>query len=200
MNIKKYIKNSIISLCFSAVLAFGLFNIHSQSNITEGGILGLVLLFEKTFNISASVTGFALNFLCYVAGWRYFGKDFLIFSGVSAIGFSVFYAVFERLGPVFPEISHYPLVASVVGAVFIGVGCGVCVRIGGAPSGDDALAMTLSSVLKLRIKWVYLFFDVVVLALSLSYIPASRIMYSLLTVVISGQIVDFIQNYKRTAE
>lgn len=200
MNIKKYIKNSIISLGFSAILAFGLFNIHSQSNITEGGILGLVLLFEKTFNISASVTGFVLNLLCYVVGFRRFGKSFLVYSGVSAIGFSLFYAVFEYFGPVFPEIVNYPLLASVVGAVFIGVGCGVCVRIGGAPSGDDALAMTLSSLLKVRIKWVYLFFDVAVLSLSLCYIPFSKIIYSLLTVVISGQIVDFIQNYKRKAE
>ena len=27
----------------SAILAFGLYNVHQQSNITEGGILGLVL-------------------------------------------------------------------------------------------------------------------------------------------------------------
>ena len=30
----------------TAILAFGLYNIHRQSNITEGGVLGLVLFFD----------------------------------------------------------------------------------------------------------------------------------------------------------
>lgn len=200
MNLRVLFKNTLILLLFSAVLAFGLFNVHAQSNITEGGILGLSLLIEKTLSVSPAVSGAILNLLCYVAGGKRFGKIFLIYSGISAIGFSLFYAVFEWIGPVFYQIANHPLLAAVVGAMFIGVGCGVCVRVGGAPSGDDALAMTLSSVLKVRIKWVYLFFDVAVLSLSLIYIPFSKIIYSFLTVIISGQIVDFIQNYKRKAE
>ena len=36
----------------SVILAFGLFNIHSQSQISEGGILGLTLLLYNWFSIS----------------------------------------------------------------------------------------------------------------------------------------------------
>ena len=35
----------------SAILAFGLFNVHSQSRITEGGVLGMVLLLDHHFGI-----------------------------------------------------------------------------------------------------------------------------------------------------
>ena len=88
------------------------------------------------------------------------------------------------------------LLASVAGALFIGVGAGLCVRAGGATSGDDALAMSLASLTKIPIQWLYLISDLTVLALSLSYIPVRRIGYSLLTVVLSGQIIGWIQRIR----
>ena len=86
-----------------------------------------------------------------------------------------------------------PLLASIVGALFIGIGAGICVRVGGATCGDDALAMSLSHVSKIPIQWIYLISDLTVLGLSLSYIPLKKIAYSLLTVVLSGQIIGWIQ-------
>ncbi len=92
-----------------------------------------------------------------------------------------------------PEIALYPLLASIVGALFIGIGAGLCVRAGGATSGDDALAMSISHMTKVPIQWIYLASDLLVLGLSLSYIPLKRIGYSLLTVILSGQLIGWIQ-------
>lgn len=177
----------------SAVLAFGLYNVHSMSNVTEGGILGLTLLLEYWFDISPSISGFVLTVLCYFLGWKLLGKLFLVYSFISSIGFSVFYGIFEQFKPLFPNIGEKPLLAAIVGALFVGVGVGLCVRIGGAPTGDDALAMSLGRILPLDIQWIYLVSDLIVLLISLSYIPASRIAYSLLTVVLSGQIIGVMQ-------
>jgi uncharacterized membrane-anchored protein YitT (DUF2179 family) len=85
------------------------------------------------------------------------------------------------------------LIAAILGGVFVGVGVGLCVLAGGAPSGDDALAMSLSNLLHVDIQWIYLMTDLSVLALSLLYISPIRILYSLLTVIISGQIIGWIQ-------
>ena len=85
------------------------------------------------------------------------------------------------------------LAAAVIGALFVGIGTGLCVRVGGAASGDDALAMSVSYVTHVDIKWVFLLIDIAVLALSLSYIPVQRIAYSVLTVVLSGQIIGILQ-------
>ena len=119
-----------------------------------------------------------------------------MYSFISAVGFSVFYGIFEQFDPLFPEIAEKPLLAAVVGALFVGVSVGICVRVGGAPTGDDALAMSLSSVLPVDIQWIYLASDLVVLLASLSYIPFTRIMYSLLTVLLSGQIIGIMQKIK----
>lgn len=160
----------LLLLAGSALLAFGIYNVHSISNVTEGGILGLTLLLEHWFGISPSFSGFLLTALCYFLGWKILGKRFLVFSFISAIGFSVFYGIFEQFDPLFPQIGEMPFLAAVVGALFVGISVGICVRVGGAPTGDDALAMSLSSVLPVDIQWIYLASDLVVLFISLSYI------------------------------
>ena len=189
----------LLLLAGSALLAFGLYNVHSISNVTEGGILGLTLLLEHWFGISPSFSGFLLTALCYFLGWKFLGKRFLVFSFISAIGFSVFYGIFEQFDPLFPQIGEMPFLAAVVGALFVGISVGICVRVGGAPTGDDALAMSLSSVLPVDIQWIYLASDLVVLFISLSYIPLNKILYSLLTVLLSGQIIGIIQKIRLPA-
>lgn len=187
-------KACIVALLGSAILAFALYNVHSLSGVTEGGGLGLILLFQHWFGISPAISSLIFNVICYAIGWKVMGKDFIVYSILSCIGFSCFYALFEGLGPFWPQLADMPLVASIVGAVFVGVGAGLCVRIGGAPGADDALAMSLSKMTKFKIQWIYLISDLVVLLLSATYIPWSRLSYSLLTVILSGQLIGLIQN------
>ena len=189
-------KNCLIAFFSSAFLAFGLCHVHSMSGVTEGGVLGLTLLLEHWFDISPSLSGLVLNLCCYAIGWRTLGKNFIVYSMVATFGFSASYKLWEQFDPFFPALAEMPLLAALVGAIFVGIGAGLCVRVGGAPGGDDALAMSLSKLTHLNIEWIYLFSDLLVLGLSISYIPLNRIGYSLLTVILSGQIIGLIQKIK----
>ena len=184
----------IIAFLSSAFQAFGMYNVHALSGVTEGGVLGLTLLLDHWFSLSPAVSGFLLNAACYILGWRTLGKTFIGYSLIAAGGFSIGYGICELFPPLWPGIADYPLLAALIGALFIGIGAGVCVRIGGATCGDDALAMSLSHITKVPIQWIYLISDLTVLGLSLSYIPFRKIAWSLLTVILSGQIIGWIQN------
>lgn len=193
-------KNCLSIILGSAILAFGLYNVHSISGVTEGGVLGLTLLLEHWFGISPSVSGLVLNGACYLLGFRLMGGEFIVYSVIAGGGFSAFYAIFERFPPVWPQIAESPLLAAIAGALFVGVGVGLCIRANAAPTGDDSLALSLSKLFKLGIQWVYLLGDLVVLALSLTYIPFNKIVYSLLTVILSGQLIGLIQNAGKPKE
>ena len=186
----------VIALLSSAFLAFGLYHVHSFSGVTEGGVLGMTLLLENWLHISPAVSGFVMNAACYAAGWKLLGREFIGYSAISAAGFSLTYRVLEQFPPLWPGLAELPLAASVLGAVFVGVGAGLCVRVGGATGGDDALAMCVSHVTRWNIQWVYLLSDFIVLALSVSYIPLSRIGWSVVTLVLSGQIIGVIQKVR----
>lgn len=184
----------LIAASASAVLAFGLYHVHSFSGVTEGGVLGMTLLLQHWLSLSPAVSGFVLNAACYALGWRVLGRKFVVYSVVSTASFSVAYAIIEQFPPLWPQLYDMPLLSAILGAVFVGIGCGFSVWVGGASGGDDALAMAVSHLLHWPIQRVYLITDLAVLGLSLSYIPLSRMWYSLLTVILSGQIVGWIQH------
>ena len=186
-------KNCIILILASAFQAVGIRNIHALADITEGGTLGATLLLEHWFGISPALSSFLMNAACFALGLKILGPKFIGYSFVAAAGYSLGYALWEQFPPVWPEIAAHPLPAAILGALFIGIGAGLCVRAGGATTGDDALAMSISHSIKVPIQWVYLVTDLTVLLLSLSYIPLKRIAYSLLTVILSGQIIGWIQ-------
>lgn len=189
-------KRCMIVVLGGAFLAFGMYNVHAQSGVTEGGVLGLTLLLEHWFSISPAISGGILNLLCYLLGWKLLGGAFIGYSLLSTLGFSLTYRICELFPPLIPAIGNHPLAAAILGAVFVGVGAGVCVRMGGATGGDDALAMSLTKLTGVPIQWLYLASDLIVLLLSLSYIPFRRIAYSLLTVILSGQIIGLIQRLR----
>ena len=182
-----------LALLGAFIQAVGLCNIHAFADVTEGGVLGATLLIEHWFLISPALSALFLNALCYLFGWRTLGKDFLIYSAVCSGAYSLFYALLAPYAPLWPELSASPFLSAIIGALFIGVGAGLGVRAGGATCGDDALAMALSRLTKLDIQWLYLITDGLVLLLSVTYIPLTKLGWSLLTVVLSGQIIGWMQ-------
>ncbi len=179
------------------ILAFGMYNIHSRTIITEGGIWGIELLIFNWFDISPAITAPILDGTCYLMGVVFLGKEFIIKSLVGTLGYSVFYAILEQFPPLFPDLNGVPIVAAIVGAIFVGIGAGIVVRQGGACAGDDALALVISKKLHIKISQAYLFTDISVLLLSLTYIPFRQIAYSIITVLLSGWIIEKVQNYKK---
>lgn len=190
--------NCLVAFLSSAFQAFGIYNVHAMADVTEGGVLGATLLLQHWLGISPALSSFLLNTACFLFGLKVLGKTFIAYSFLAALGYSSGYYICEQFPPLWPEIAAYPLAAAILGALFIGIGAGLCVRAGGATTGDDALAMSLSHVTKIPIQHIYLVSDLSVLLLSLSYIPLRRIAYSLLTVLLSGQIIGWIQPKERT--
>lgn len=187
-------KHYALLMLGASILSFGLFNIHSQSGITEGGVLGMTLLLHHWFNISPSISGLILDFTCYFIGWRILGNKFLKNAVFASCCFSLSYRLWEKMGYVIPDLSSHQLAAAVVGALFVGIGVGIVVKEGGASGGDDALSLVISKLANCRISRAYLATDLTVLCLSLTYIPFGKIAYSLVTVILSSFIIDKIQN------
>ena len=183
----------------AAIASFGLYNIHQQSGITEGGVLGTVLLLHHWLGWPASVITPILDISCYLLALKILGLDFIKWSVASTLCVSGFFRLWECWPPVLPNLSGKPLLAAVLGALFVGVGVGLVVRQGGSSGGDDALALSIAKAARCRISFAYLFTDLTVLTLSLTYIPFRRIAYSLVTVTLSSWLIDVIQGKNKNA-
>lgn len=193
-------KTTVSIIIGTAITTFGLYNVHQQADITEGGILGLILLLNFWLGMSSSLLSPVLDFLSYLMGFKYLGKEFLKTSIFATLCMAGFFRLWELFPLLLPSLADIPFAASVLGGCFIGIGCGLVVRQGASCAGDDALALVISKITGWRISRAYLFTDLTVLILSLSYIPLKRIIYSLITVTISSYLIDFITRFGQTKE
>ena len=184
----------LIIVLGACVLSFGLYNIHERTGVTEGGVLGMTLLLQHWFGLSPAITSPVMDAACYLLAWRFLGNAFARYAVAASLAFAASHALWEQFPPLLPDLSAFPMAAAILGALFVGLGVGLVVRIGGACGGDDALALTIAHVSRLPISRCYLFTDLAVLLLSLTYIPFTRIVYSLVTVTISSAVIGQVQN------
>ena len=112
---------------------------------------------------------------------------------MASVSLAGFYRLWESFPPMLPDLTPWPLAAALLGGVFVGIGVGIIVRQGGSSGGDDALALVIHQLTGWKLARSYLFTDLVVLGASLSYIPARRIAFSLVTVTVSSLLIDWVQ-------
>ena len=189
------LKHIILILLGSLILSFGIYNLNYQNNITEGGVLGVLLLLKNLFDIEPSVANLIIDMSLLIIAYKFFGRQFLTHSIIATLSFSIFYKIFESIGPLIPVLQS-KFIVTILSGLFVGVGVGIIVRNGAAAGGDDALAMVISKVTSMTIGNVYMVGDITVLILSLTYLSVYDIFWSLIAVNISGRTIDFIYNLK----
>ena len=69
----------------AAIATFGIHNIHQQAGITEGGVIGAMLLAGHWLGFSPSVITPVLDVACYLLAWRYLGGMFIKISVLSTL-------------------------------------------------------------------------------------------------------------------
>lgn len=194
---KKYI-DKILIILGSAIVAFGIYNIHSRCNIAEGGELGTELLLYNLLHISPAIVALIIDMTAYIIGSVLFGKKFLLNALIGTISYSFFYFIFENTPSIFPDLSNNLLLASIVGGVLVGIGCGIVICNKGACGGDDAIALIISKTFKTPVSISYFVLDALVIIMSLSYIEPNKIIYSFLTAFISSVIIGYISKKSKS--
>ena len=189
---KETLKSIILIIIGATILSFGSYNFNYQNNVTEAGVLGLLLLMQHIFNISPSITSIVIDFSLFAIGSKFFGKRFLLYSILSTITFSTTYKIWESIGFLVPSFKNNMLIASILAGIGVGIGVGLVVRGGGASGGDDVIALLGNKLLKIKVNYVYLATDAIVLFMSLVYLDIKQVIFSIIAVTISGKIISMI--------
>lgn len=189
---QQILKSVLLIVLGSSILSFGSYNFNYQNSVTEGGVLGLILLIKNIFDISPAITSLIIDVSLFALGSKFFGKKFLLYSLVSTTTFSITYKTWESIGFLIPSLMNNMLIGSILAGVFVGVGVGFVVRGGGAAGGDDVIALLGNRFTKLKVNHIYLITDAIVLLLSLVYLDFKQVFFSIIAVTISGKIISLI--------
>ena len=121
-------KTILFLLLGAMICSFGIHNIHQRTNITEGGVIGLMLLIEHWLQISPAYITPILDIACYGLALRFLGVNFIKLSVIATLFISGFYKIWEQFPYMLPDLSDNPLAAAILGGIFVGVGVGLIGR------------------------------------------------------------------------
>ncbi|MDQ0192476.1 YitT family protein [Paenibacillus wynnii] len=180
-----------VILSGTLLLAFTYYHINYQNHLTEGGFVGLSLLGKYVLGISPSLSILILDIPVLLIAWFSKGKTFVCNTFVSVGAFTIFYGLMERYSGMVIHLQNNLPVAALLSGVLTGLGAGMVLRGGGASGGDDILSLLISEWKGIKVGTVFILMDVIVLALSLFYMPLKETLYTGMAVVIAGYVITF---------
>ncbi|GAB6929988.1 YitT family protein [Paenibacillus sp. JCM 10914] len=185
----------IIAGC--AIYAFGLLYFIIPNELMEGGVTGITVLLNYAFNISPSVSTLVINIPLFLVGMKILGKRQSIYTGLGIASLTIFLWLFEFLidrGMIVPfRTEHDYILASLYAGVTLGAGLGIVFRFGGTTGGSDIIARIINRKFGFSMGQIILSLDIIIIAMSLFFIPLERILYTLVAVFIASKVIDFIQ-------
>ncbi|ASJ54760.1 hypothetical protein BP422_14980 [Brevibacillus formosus] len=179
----------------ACLLAFAYYHINFQNHLSEGGFVGLGLLAKYAFDLSPAMVMLLLDIPLFLVAWLVRGRQFIWDTIFASLAFTMFYDLFERFSPIVMDMSRMMPLASVLSGVLTGLGTGLVLRYGAATGGDDIFSLLISKYTGLSIGTVFLLLDVIVLCMSFWFVPMKEMMYTILAVVISSQVITWTVNH-----
>ncbi len=173
----------------SAVAAFAIEEFLVAKNILDGGIVGISIILNNLTKVPLSLFIVIINIPFLVLGLKQLGRTFAFKATFAMIVFSLLLVAFEDM----EEVTDDPLLATVYGGVFLGIGVGLVMRAGGCVDGMDTLSLLLSKRTSFSTGQIILGFNLVIYTIAGFIFGADRALYSILTYFITSKVIDMVE-------
>lgn len=176
----------IIIGAFFFALGVNLFVI--PNNLGEGGVTGVTIILYYVMEWSPSIVSLVINAILLVIGYRFLNRQTIIYTIIAVVFNSIFLHLTEPWSIQSDEI----MINAIFGGVFIGVGIGLIIRVGGTTAGTTILARIANKFLGWNISYALLFFDLIVAFSSYFIIGAEALMLTIMMLYIGTKVMEFV--------
>ena len=189
------IKNFLIVILGTAILAFGTAIFIVPFDLITGGVSGIAIILSNLIPLNLSIDFYIsiLTWSLFILGLIFLGKQFAAKTLVSSLFYPVFFSLFYKLvdpnilnGIFVPQNSQYQdiavLIASIFGGVLVGLGCALSFLGGGSTGGVDILAFMICKWFK-RLKSTHVIFAIDAIVIIMGVFAIGDIVLSLLGII-----------------
>ena len=171
---------------FLFALAINLFVI--PNDLGEGGVTGVTIILYYVMGWSPSIVSLVINTGLLIIGYRFLNRQTTIYTIIAVIFNSIFLHLTESWSIQSDEI----VINAIFGGVFVGVGIGLIIRVGGTTAGTTILARIANKFLGWNISYALLFFDLIVAFSSYFIIGAEALMLTIMMLYIGTKVMEFV--------
>lgn len=184
--VRNFVKMSIGALLYGMGISLFL----DPNSLAPGGVVGISIILNRFLGIGTGTLYLLINIPLLLLGLKKLGGKF--------IGKTLYVVVFNTI--VTNTLAHAepitrePLLAGVAGSILLGIGMGTVFKSGATTGGMDIVVKLLRRKYKhIKTGSLFLVIDVTVVAVSgLVFRNFNTAMYALITVVLTGKVIDFI--------
>lgn len=178
-------KKTIVIILGSFLLSIGINYFLVPFELLDGGIIGIGLIIKYLTGIKAGLAIILLSIPIFTLAW-FINKNYF-FNSLHGMLFSSFIidilASSEFISP-FNIIP--PLLSSILGGIFVGLGIGIMLRHETSTGGTDLLAQFLSNIFKINVGIMIFIIDSIVILFGGLLISKETFLLSSLTIIIVG--------------
>ncbi len=199
---KRWLINYSLIVIGSFILASGFVLFITPYKIVPGGVYGIAIVLHYLFDVPVGLMALTMDIPLTIIGIRILGPRFGYKTVVGFLLTAFFVDGVTMLYGSGPLVAGEPLLSSIYGGVFIGIGLGLIFKSKATSGGTDIVAMIISKYTKMPVGQLLIYVDSVIVLLGLVFFKDWRIpLYSLIVIFITGQVVDVILqgvNYDKT--
>jgi len=186
--LNKNIKNILLVILGSFIFSAGVNAFVISGNLGEGGVTGIAIVLYYAFHISPALTNFVANAILIVIGYKFLSKKSTILTIIATVLISVFLSLTESW---YVETGNV-IINAVFGGTSVGLGIGIIVLAGGTTAGTTILARIANKYLDVSTAYALLFFDLIVVAISLTVLPLSKALVTVISLYIGTKVMDYV--------
>ncbi|MDU6256671.1 MAG: YitT family protein [Staphylococcus epidermidis] len=184
----KTIRDIILVMIGSFIFSAGINAFVISGNLGEGGVTGIAIVLYYAFHISPGITNFVLNAILIIVGYKYLSKR----STYLTIFATVLISIFLGLTETWHLETGNVVINAVFGGTCVGLGIGIIVLAGGTTAGTVILARIVNKYLDISTPYALLFFDLIVVLISLTEIPLVKCLVTVMSLYIGTKVMEFV--------
>ncbi|WP_088070604.1 YitT family protein [Gottfriedia luciferensis] len=176
----------------SAIIAIAFCVFLLPNHIASGGVSGISTILKSTMGYNPAFVQWAFNIPLFIAGVIFLGRQFGVKTlvGTIFIPFVVYLiTVVYKLEPA----TDNPLLASIFGGLFIGLGLGIVFRGKASTGGTDLAAQIVHKYTGLSLGICVAFIDGLIVLTSAIVFNLESGMYALIALFVTSKTIDLVQ-------
>ena len=184
----RLIRDLILVIIGSFIFSAGVNAFIISGNLGEGGVTGLAIVLYYAFHLSPAITNFVVNAVLIAVGYKFLSKRSMYLTIVATVLISVFLSLTESWHVETGNV----IVNAVFGGTSVGLGIGVIVLAGGTTAGTTILARIAHKYLDVSTPYALLFFELIVVVISLTVISLDRALVTVISLYIGTKVMEFV--------
>ncbi|OEK67630.1 hypothetical protein AST01_08505 [Staphylococcus equorum] len=185
---RDHTKNIIICLIGAFVSAIAVNCFILESNLGDGGTVGISLALKYAFGWSPALTSLIINTIVIIVGWKFLSTRTAVYTFIANTAISLFLDLTENFST---GIDNFVINAA-FGGVFVGVGIGLVIAAGGVIGGTSVVAKMLNKYFDIKTSQGIFLLDGLVVLSFLFVLPLVNVLFTIIMIFITERATAFI--------